>query len=215
MNENVKTLLFDFDGTLVDSLPVFVEITNRLGREFGFRGTTVEEVRAKSARVFLRDVRLPWYKLPFVLRRGRAYYAERIESLGPAGNVLEVAETLKENGFELGILTTNIESTVERFLRHHRCRAFSRIYSAPRLFGKARALKKITRLIPAESILYIGDEVRDIEAAHQCGVKAVAVGWGFNGPEALRQPGPEFEARVPADLLRLSAVWQGARTDGG
>ena len=73
------------------------------------------------------------------------------------------------------------------------------------LFGKHRMLKHCLKRygLSAAETVYVGDETRDIAAARACGVKAIAVGWGFNSRPALLNVQPDAVATQPADLLTL------------
>ena len=52
-------------------------------------------------------------------------------------------------------------------------------------------------------VIYIGDEVRDIEAAKAAGIKMVAVSWGFNSPEILKTKNPDYLIDYPLQLTQL------------
>ena len=67
------------------------------------------------------------------------------------------------------------------------------------------AIRKILRRekIDTKDCAYIGDEVRDVEAAKKAGVTSVAVGWGFNYPKALEKASPDALAKTPQDLLKI------------
>jgi len=73
----------------------------------------------------------------------------------------------------------------------------------PRLFGKGRAIRRLLKKegIEPTQFLYIGDEVRDVEAARQAGVDIAAVGWGFHTLEQLSQESPTYLWSCPGDVL--------------
>ncbi len=81
----------------------------------------------------------------------------------------------------------------------------------PRLFGKGRALRRIMRaerIRPAQ-VVYIGDEVRDMEAARSVGVTAVAATWGFQSEDVLRASGPAHVAASPGEVAALLSTEPG------
>lgn len=57
--------------------------------------------------------------------------------------------------------------------------------------------------IDPKDSLYIGDEIRDIDAAHQAGIAIAAVGWGYNSPEKLKKYNPDFFIDHSDDLFSL------------
>ena len=52
-------------------------------------------------------------------------------------------------------------------------------------------------------MFYIGDETRDIDAAKQCGISAVAVTWGFNSEAIIAKHNPHYLVRHPKDILTI------------
>ncbi|MCX6820719.1 MAG: HAD hydrolase-like protein, partial [Candidatus Aenigmarchaeota archaeon] len=72
------------------------------------------------------------------------------------------------------------------------------------LLGKARRIKAIMKKhgYGRADVVYVGDEVRDIEAARKVGVKVIAVGWGINKSRRLKAEKPDFFVRTPVQLLK-------------
>jgi phosphoglycolate phosphatase-like HAD superfamily hydrolase len=93
-------------------------------------------------------------------------------------------------------------------VEHH----FAFVIGYPRLFGKGKALRRILkadRLEPAD-VLYIGDEVRDVEAARKAGVAMAAVTWGFHAEPLLRANRPDYVVSDPRELLRVASAVRAA-----
>jgi phosphoglycolate phosphatase len=74
-----------------------------------------------------------------------------------------------------------------------------------RLFGKRRALARARKAegMRRNEVLFIGDEVRDVEAAQAAGVDVAAVTWGFNSRVALAKCDPTYVVDSPEELLQL------------
>lgn len=206
---NTPHLIFDFDGTLADSLDLVVEITNGLAPEFGYSSSSPEELhqlRNNSTEDILKKVGVTWYKLPFLMLRLRREMNQVIHKLNLVEGMAEVLEELKAQGYTLGIVTSNGRENVKTFLRNHRLDyQFEFIESEFNLWGKSRGIKRLIkkRGWPLEEVAYVGDEVRDIQAAHQIGIKAIAVGWGFQLPEILSEYQPDFLLSEPRELLEV------------
>ena len=87
-----------------------------------------------------------------------------------------------------GNLSTNSTETVNKFLVNNQLDNYFgfRKTDVP-LFGKKRALRRVKRrlLKSYAHLLYIGDEIRDIEACQKAGVDIISVSWGFNSRSAL------------------------------
>ncbi len=205
----VKTIIFDFDGTIADSFAAIVQISNRLAAEFGYPEAGPEEVaqlKNLSSREIVRRSRVSPLKLPFLLRRLRGELRQEIGQLQPIAGMDTAIAHLYQQGYRLGIVTSNSKENVAAFLQAQALdHAFDFIGSGLALFGKGRILRRILkryRLHPKE-VLYVGDETRDIEAAHHTGIRVVAVGWGFNSTSALVAAQPDFLIQHPAELLNV------------
>jgi phosphoglycolate phosphatase-like HAD superfamily hydrolase len=85
---------------------------------------------------------------------------------------------------------------------------FHQVYGNARLQGKARILRRICRRGAYESArtVYVGDETRDIEAAHHAGLKSVAVAWGYNNIKALHRHQPDKIVFDPSEIISYLAT---------
>ncbi|NES94754.1 MAG: HAD-IA family hydrolase [Desertifilum sp. SIO1I2] len=203
---SIKVILFDFDGTLADTLDAIVRITNRLADEFGYQPTSPEDVvrlKQLTSREVIRQSGVSVFKLPFLLRKVRSELNQEIHLLAPIPGIREVLLELKAQGNQLGIVTSNAQENVLFFLENNKLQnIFDFVYSEMKLFGKSRVIKhflKQANLHPQE-VVYVGDETRDIEAAQQTGIPAIAVSWGFNSPAILAKHHPDFLIHSPEEL---------------
>ena len=82
---------------------------------------------------------------------------------------------------------------------------FDFIYSGVTIFGKTTIINNVLRQkhFQPESVIYVGDETRDIESAKKANIKVIAVSWGFNSPEALSKQNPDFLIHHPHELLAV------------
>ncbi len=207
----MKVVIFDFDGTIADSFDAFLRITNRLAREFGYEPASPEAIKRYqnlSSREILKQSQIPLYKLPFLLRRLKTELGQDITQLQPIPGIRTALQTLKTQGHSLGIVTSNTQSNVEAFLQHqHMEGLFDFLQSGVTLFGKGRIIQQIignNQLDPA-SVIYVGDETRDIEAAHKINIPVIAVGWGFNSVTALQEANPTCVVQTPDELVEAIA----------
>jgi phosphoglycolate phosphatase len=187
--------LFDFDGTLADSFPWFVSVMAEVADRFKFRHIDPSEhdaVRRLDARQFLRHVGLPLWKVPLVAAHVRKLQAEQIASISPFPGVHDLFRQLVGRGIAIGVMTSNAEVNVRSVLGPAASALVAHYDCDASLFGKARKIRAVLRRTntdPARTIL-IGDEARDIDAAHAAGVASGAVAWGYADVEALRARGP-------------------------
>ncbi|NEQ55101.1 MAG: HAD-IA family hydrolase [Leptolyngbya sp. SIO3F4] len=205
----MTVLIFDFDGTIADTLDTIVTITNRLAAHYGYPQTTPERLkylRTLSTGELLAQSHVPLFQVPFLMRRVRRELRQDVNTIETFEHLNRVLSALAGDGHTMMIASSNTPSTINFFLRRHGLnQVFSEVYGNIGLLGKARSLRRIMRrhrLIP-EEILYIGDETRDIEAARCQGIAVAAVSWGFSERSALEAQGPTFLVDNPDDLYQI------------
>lgn len=204
----MTVLIFDFDGTIADTLETIVTITNRLAAQYGYPQTTPERLkylRTLSTGELLTQSNVPLFQVPFLMRRVRRELRRDMDSIQPFQHLTDVLQAFAADGHKILIASSNAPSSINPFLRRHGLnQVFRHVYGNIGLLGKARSLRRIMRQhrLRSEEILYIGDETRDIEAARCQGLAVAAVSWGFSDRTALEAQGPTFLVDTPEDLYR-------------
>lgn len=206
-----KIILFDFDGTIADSMKSILKIINRLSKEFGYKKIRDEEIdryRNKEVKESFQELGISIIKLPFVVQRIRSELNKEIKALELIKGIKIALLNLKKSGYKLGILTSNSEGNVIQFLRKNNLEIFDFIYCGSSLFGKGRVIRSCLKnhRLKSEEVIYVGDETRDIEAAKKVKIKVIAVSWGFNKREILESLDPEYLINTPEELLHLFKV---------
>jgi phosphoglycolate phosphatase len=199
-------VVFDFDGTLADSFAEGVAIFTRIGPALGIK--TVDEVdlevaRGMPTRKFLKHVGVSLWRLPRVIRAYHAAASETAHRLKLFDGVHEMLARLHASGVTLGILSSNHEDNIRACLKANDVEQFfTFVIGSPKIFGKARALRRIRRrqrVLRAE-MLYVGDEARDVIAARKARIDMAAVSWGFQPETLLRETGANLVLSHPSDL---------------
>ncbi|MCX5962546.1 MAG: HAD-IA family hydrolase [Cyanobacteria bacterium] len=204
-----RMVIFDFDGTIADSFSIGVKIGNQLAREFGFPTitmATIDRWQHLSSKEIIHEIGVPFYRLPKIIRRFKSDMNREIPHLQPFDGMKEALRTLRSQGCRLGIVSSNSEDNVRSFLAVQSIsHLFEFVISCPRLMGKDKALKRILKKqnIQPETVLYVGDETRDIDAAKRSNIRSAAVSWGFNSLQVLAQHYPDFILTEPADLNKI------------
>lgn len=206
-----RILVFDFDGTIADTLGETRRIFNKLAPEYGIRQVGEEELeglRHFSLKELLAHLDIPKRRVPALISRGTGMMRGNITRLPMIGGMHEALTELRKHVQSFGILTSNTNSNVDLFLKTHGLRdQFDFISSTSKLTGKAKHLKAIRKTFSMnpEDILYVGDELRDVKASRKAGVPVAAVTWGFNSKESLESHRPDYLIDEPGDFLRLLA----------
>ena len=204
---NYKLLLWDFDGTLADTLSIALGIYNRMAAKRSFRPITdPDAVRGMGMREFLKTHDVAARHVPFAfntfLREIRRLAPEIRLNAGIADAVREAAS----RGVAQGVVSSNDTRTIQACLEaNHIAEAFAYVSGTSRIFGKERRIRKAMShcgVDPAD-VLYIGDEVRDIEAAQAAGLDIASVTWGLNSEERLRSEQPTFVVNHPLEIVDI------------
>jgi phosphoglycolate phosphatase len=192
-----RLVIFDSDGTLADTLPWMRRLFNELADEHGFRRVELSEYerfRDMHGLELLRELGLPLWILPRVVRSLRTRMGRHLDEFTVFQGVGDMLRQLAAAGVTLGIVSSNSRENVERILGPKNASLIDHFACGASVFGKAPRLRQILRAsrVPREQAIYIGDEVRDAEAARKAGIAFGAVAWGQHRPETLRAQKPEI-----------------------
>ncbi len=193
-----NALIFDFDGTIADTLSEAAEVYNILALQYGYKTVSSEEIPAMrhyNTKKLIKELGVSKLRLPFLLAKGRRLFKSRIDNLTPVDGMIESLHELRKEATTFGILTSNSTENVELFLNAYNIRdLFTFISSTTKLSGKSKHLTSISRTfsIPTSDMLYIGDEIRDVKASQKAGIDIAAVTWGFNSKESLEIERPTY-----------------------
>jgi phosphoglycolate phosphatase len=204
----LRTLIFDFDGTLANSFEETLRVANELAPEFGYRPAEpheIEALRGASYRSIAAQLGIAWHKIPLIATRVRKEVANKVSDMATFEGLPQVLLELRRRGLQLGVLTSNDSRNVERFFAARGLTCFDFITTSSSLWGKERRLKALlkSRRLGAHEVAYVGDEVRDIEATKPLGVSMIAVSWGYTSKAFLAQHSPDFIVDTPSDLLEI------------
>lgn len=195
-DKKFSTLIFDLDGTLLDSWPMQIEIYNQYAPKFNLpqvHPQQISELRNKSLFSLIREYRVGPIKL---FRLQRIFNREKLKAVNQLHffpGVKELLLSLSKN-YRLGIVSSSHEKFIEAFLKKEHFTAFDFIIGKRNLFGKDKILIKTfkSKKIDKNRALYFGDEVRDVVACKKIDLKVAAVGWGGNSKEALLNAGADY-----------------------
>ena len=201
-----KTIIFDFDGTIADTLDSVVRIVNSHAEHFGYKKVTKGDIpylQGKKPKEILSYLGISIFKLPSWIKKIHSEINKEISNMTPTVNISPLLSELNnDEHFHLGILTSNTQENVKQFLYNNELNFFDFVRTGKSVFGKSHIINKIIkqRKINKSEVFYVCDEVRDIEAARKSGIKSVAVTWGYNTKDALQKEDPDFLANTPDEL---------------
>ena len=209
MNTQKPTILFDFDGTLAETMMLIYTVFNRLSSVYGYRHLPEEEieiVRHLNIHEFIEHVGIALWKVPIVAIHARRLMHQDIHEIHPPEGLAEVLTRIHESGrYHMDILTSNRSKNVHAFLGQHAIDWFDDVHSTRSILSKKRRVKKYIRErgIDPQTLFYVGDTSVDVESARLAGAKAVAVAWGLNTVQALVRSIPDYLVEHPRELLEI------------
>jgi phosphoglycolate phosphatase len=208
LSKHPVTIIFDFDGTIADTFSFYLDLLNKLADKFNFQKLDPEKIdfyRNMSSHDIIKNFQIPRLRLPFVIFEAKRLLQKGIEQIHPIDGIKDTLTKLKTRDILLGIITSNSVRNVNAFLLCNNLPQFEFVISPMRIWEKSRTLKKLIINIKLDqaNVFYIGDETRDIEAAHEAGIKSIAITWGYNSEAILKSFSPDYLITNPEELVGI------------
>lgn len=197
-------IIFDLDGTLLDTLGDLHSAVNHVLKEFGYPTRTIEEVCrfvGNGAERLMRLAVPEGMDWEAALAAFQSYYREHCNILtAPYSGILEVLAKLQEQ-FSLAVVSNKPDRAVKELAAIYFPALYARGESAecPRKPAPDMVWKAMQAL-EVERCIYVGDSDVDIMTAKRAGVPCISVTWGFRDEAELRAAGAEYICRAPQDL---------------
>lgn len=210
-----KAVIFDMDGTLLNTLEDLCLSTNAALVKYGFPKRTLEEVRqfVGNGAVNLMRKAVPQGEdnphFEDCLQAFQEHYGEHLnDHTGPYEGILDLLQKLSEKGIPMAIVSNKPDFAV---------RELNKKYFGS-LIGVAIGESKGVRRKPApdtveraacklgvelQDCIYVGDSEVDLQTAKNCKIPCMSVTWGFRGRELLLNLGAEYMAADAEELYRL------------
>ncbi len=207
-----KAVLFDLDGTLLNTLGDLAAAVNHALAVHGMPSRTVEEVCAfvgdGVAKLIERAVPAgtDGDRRAAVFATFREYYvAHSLDHTAPYDGVLPMLARLKAAGLGLAIVTNKLDAATEGLRAHFFADtidvAVGDSPDRPRKPAPDGARLALDRLgVRAAEAVFVGDSDVDIATARNAGMDCVAVSWGFRSAAFLREHGAGVLAATPQEL---------------
>ena len=199
-------ILFDLDGTLLDTLEDLKGSVNYALEQFGYPKRSLEEIRQfvgnGAAQLMARAVPGGENSQP-VLNCFRAYYDShcRIKT-GPYNGVMVALEQLRQE-YPVAIVSNKPDSAVKALCADY----FPGVYALGDRAGCPRKpapdmVYEAMKAIGVARCVYVGDSEVDVATAKNAAVPCLSVLWGFRNRQELERAGAAHFCDTPADLYR-------------
>jgi phosphoglycolate phosphatase len=207
-DRKVDHILFDFDGTIADTLPLGFELYNEIAEQYNFIGahdSEIPQLMNMSIAEILKLKNIPLYMVPIALFNVKKRMKKRLEEVKPFAGIKEFLYNLKQAGYHLSIISSNSKENMIKFFGMNDIEVFNYIYSSTSLFGKDKLIKHYLKAVKTtpDRVIYVGDEIRDIDSAKASGIKVIGVTWGYNDKELLIKHNPDYLVDTIPDLQNI------------
>lgn len=211
---NVRTILFDLDGTLIDTNELIISSFAHTLKQHIDRPYKREEI-LNFIGPPLRDTFLNLDEAKAELMF-KTYVEHNLKNhdhyVAAYPTVVDTMKRLKKAGYQLGIVTTKIKKTAERGIRIAGLEGMFETVIGLEDVQNAKphpepVIKALTQLngVASETIM-IGDNYHDIEAGKNAGTKTAGVAWTVKGRESLEAHKPDYMLEQMSDLLQILKV---------
>ena len=209
----IKGIIFDFDGTIADTLPICLHSFRRVFHEFDGRSLTDHEITAMFGPSEVGIIEQNLRRKEFVPQAIEAYYAhyrnEHHRFAAPDARIHELLGRLKSRGLKLGIYTGKARRSYEISCRHLNLDSFfdaavtgdDVARPKPDPEGLVKALAWL-QLRPDEAV-YVGDSDADIEAGIRAGMGTIGVNWFKAAADAKFAVQPDHIVSDIEDFMKV------------
>lgn len=210
----IKTLLFDLDGTLIDTNPLII-------------ASFIYTIEKHTGKTYSEEAVLPFIGPPLIdsmtkidPEQAEAMMSTYIEHnlanhethVKPYPTVVETIKTLHEKGYQLAIVTTKITDTAKLGLKITGLEPYFDVviglneveHAKPHPEPIFKALEALNKT-PVDALM-VGDNYHDIEAGQNAGTRTAGVAWSIKGRESLESLRPDYMLEKLADLLTILEV---------
>ncbi len=209
------TVIFDLDGTLLNTLEDLADSVNYALSAYGLPQRQLEEIRTfvgnGAEKLVERAVagRLSNEQEAECLHTFKEHYRNHMNNKTcPYDGVLDLVRTLLQKGYHLAIVSNKFDAAVKELNDSYFEGLFpvaigesERIAKKPAPDSVYEALAQLESV--TEHAIYVGDSDVDVMTAHNAGLECVGVTWGFRDRELLLSVGAEYIIDKPEDLLSI------------
>lgn len=211
----IKALIFDLDGTLLNTLEDLKDSTNYALRYFGYPERSLEEVRcfvgngvAKLIERAISDgVENPDFQ--DCLKLFRENYSQNMYNhTAPYQGVMELLANLREKGYKIAVVSNKFDAAVKELCDKYFTNlidvAIGQMDDVPKKPAPNGVYKAIQELgVDRKNCVYIGDSEVDVKTAYNASLPCIGVLWGFRDETVLKNEGCEMIVNSTDAIIKL------------
>ncbi len=214
----LDTIIFDLDGTLLDTLDDLANSVNYALRTHQLKERSIKDIRrflGNGIRYLMTnavDNAVTGDDFEAVFQTFRTHYvAHCLDTTRPYTGIMQLLETLKSKQIKMAIVSNKLDPAVqelaERFFKGYIDSAVGESKTVRRKPNPDAVLKAMHDLgTTADHAIYVGDSEVDLETAKNAGLPCALVTWGFRDEDFLRSLPLQRDTHFinqPAELLKL------------
>ncbi|MEK6910929.1 MAG: HAD hydrolase-like protein [Nanoarchaeota archaeon] len=201
-----KVILFDYDGTILNSMDVVYKEYNKIAVKY-----KMKKVASFTDFMNLYDTNIydSFFKLGLDKNKTKEFISDFRRPLIEADDKLhlfdkmdEVVEKISKKHLVI-VITSNVTEVVEYSIKNHAVKGVSEVIGGDKEISKVKKIKSIIEKYPKSQIYYVGDTKGDIVESKKIGAIAVAVTWGHHSKKKLSDAGADYIVDKPEELLNI------------
>lgn len=211
----IKTILFDLDGTLLNTIDDLADAGNWVCEQHGWPTFSVEQFKHMVGngipklveRFSPADAQSPEQRAATLAEFTARYDAHKEDKTAPYPGIPELLDALKAEGIQTAVFSNKADPLCGKIIEHYFGAGRFQIVrgNRPGVPTKPDPIGVYTLMddlgAKPESTLFVGDSDVDILTGHNAGLPAVGALWGFRGKAELSAAGADALAAVPGDIL--------------
>ena len=209
------TIIFDLDGTLLDTLEDLHDAVNYALAQMGMPQRTIDEVRqfVGNGVAKLMERAVPTGTDPEQTAQALAIFKDYYElhkedKTAPYAGVVELLSALHRRGYKLAVVSNKFDRAVKDLMPKyfpgllHAAAGEDEDHGVPKK-PDPTMVHRVMAELEAEKAVYVGDSEVDLETARNSGLPCISVTWGFRDRDFLLANGATVLADRPEELLEL------------
>lgn len=212
-----KLIIFDMDGTLLNTLPDLTESANKTFLKFGFKQRSSEEIKS-----FIGDGVVQFIERAIPDGQNNPHFQECLELFKdtysknisnktiPYDGIIDLLNNLKNSGCKIAIASNKYDSAVKELTVKYFDKlidisvgedALNGINKKPAPDMTYKIMQELK--IPKDSVVYVGDSEVDIQTAKNSNIPCISVTWGYKDRDFLINNGAVYLADAPEDIFEI------------
>ncbi len=215
MKYSKNTVIFDLDGTLLNTLGDLHAGFNFALKNYGYKERTIEEIRGfigsgiKKAIELALPYRVDEQEFNKIVECFKDYYKKNMYTYTkPYDGIIDMLQILKQNKYKIAIVSNKFDSAVKELNKKYFAEFIevaigesAGIKRKPSSDGIMKALLELNSAL--ENTIYTGDSDIDIQTARNAKIPCISVLWGYKDKEFLAKNGAECFAQTPYDIIKI------------